>query len=232
MKLIDLHTHRVKDEGDIQILNIFAQELTDAESDFPFSVGLHPWHIGQVNLQKCFEAIEASMRQKNMLAVGECGLDRSIATDFELQKYCFTQQIQIAEKHNKPLIIHCVRAYSDLQNLKKETRSEIPWIIHGYNGNLVTILSLIKQGFYFSVGESLLKNESKLIVFQSIPVERLFLETDAQDISIHKVYQLAMQLLNMDKKMLTEIISNNFNSLFGECPGPFETSSRIITPLV
>ena len=231
MKLIDLHTHRVKDEGDIQIMNVFAQELTDAEPDFPFSAGLHPWHISQVDTEKCFEAIETSTKQKNMLAVGECGLDRSIPTDFALQKYCFTQQIRIAEKHNKPLIIHCVRAYSDLQNLKKETRSEIPWIIHGYNGNLETIQSLIRQGFYFSVGEPLLKNESKRIVFQSIPIERLFLETDAQDISIFEVYQLAMQRLNLDKQMLTEIISNNFNSLFGECPGPFETRSTIITPL-
>ena len=216
MQLINLHTHKVKNKGDIQILNIFAQELTDAEPDFLFSAGLHPWHIGKVNPGNCFEAIEKATEQKNMLAIGECGLDRSISTDFALQEHLFIKQIQIAKERNKPLIIHCVRAYSDLQKLKKEIQSDLPWIIHGYQGNMETTKSLIRQGFYFSVGESLLKNESKQTVLQSIPIERLFLETDDKDLSIHEIYRIAMQSLNMDEQMLTEVIFNNFRNLFGE----------------
>ena len=216
MQLINIHTHRVKNEGDIQILNIFAQELNDTEPDYLYSAGLHPWHISKVNPEECFEAIGQAANQKNMLAIGECGLDRAISTDFALQERCFIEQIQIAKEHNKPLIIHCVRAYSDLQKLKKEIQSDLPWIIHGFQGNLKTTKSLIRHGFYFSVGESLLKNESKQTVFQSIPFERLFLETDDKDISIQEVYRLAMQRLNMDEQMLTDLIFNNFRTLFGE----------------
>src|ERR1035437_3366952 len=110
MKLINLHTHRISNEGNIQILNIFAQEMPDAEPDFLFSAGLHPWHISKVNPEECFESIGQAANQKNMLAVGECGLDRSIPTDFALKEHCFIEQIQIANRSNKPLIIHCVQA--------------------------------------------------------------------------------------------------------------------------
>lgn len=216
MQLINLHTHRIKNDGEIQILNLFAQDLSHTKPDFLFSAGLHPWHIEKVNPEECFEAIERASDLENMLAVGECGLDRSISTDFSLQEHCFKKQIQIAVNKNKPLIIHCVRAYSDLQKLKKKIQSDLPWIIHGYQGNMETTKSLIRQGFYFSVGESLLKNESKQTVLQSIPIELLFLETDDKDVSIREIYRLAMLRINMDEQMLTEVIFNNFRNLFGE----------------
>jgi len=215
MQLINLHTHRTNESGNIQILNIFAQDLLPEAPDYLFSAGLHPWHIGKVNPEECFQAIDSAAEQKNMLAVGECGLDRLIDVDFVLQEWCFKQQIAIAENHHKPLIIHCVRAYSDLLKQKKENKSGLPWIIHGYNGNLETLLSMIKHEFYFSVGEHLLKDEAKHDIFRSIPIERLFLETDDSEISIAKIYSLATQILKIDEKELSQIIASNFKTVFG-----------------
>ena len=216
MNLINLHTHRTDETGNIQILNVFAQDLSPTEMHCFFSVGLHPWHIGKVNPKECFQAIDLAADQKNMLAVGECGLDRSIDMTFAIQEWCFKQQVQIADNHRKPLIIHCVRAYSDLQKHKKENKSGLPWIIHGYYGNLETTLSLIKHDFYFSIGEQLLNDESKHDIFRSIPIERLFLETDDDEISIYEIYSLAAQILKLDKKELTHIVANNFKTVFGE----------------
>ena len=215
MQKIDFHTHQIRKGGNIQILNVFAQDLYKPVPEFLFTAGLHPWHIGMINPEECLQAIEQSIPSKNMIAVGECGLDRSISTDFAIQKNYFNQQILIAEKHHKPLIIHCVRALSDLAQLKKETKSGIPWIIHGYQGNQEATLNLIRQGFYFSVGEKLLKNESKHAIFKTIPIERLFLETDDQQISIDEVYSMAAQIRKVDEEMLVEILFNNFTYLFG-----------------
>ena len=64
MQYFDLHTHQLKKTEDIQILNIFAQDLPPAEPDYLFSAGLHPWHIGKVNLTECFHAIERAAEQK------------------------------------------------------------------------------------------------------------------------------------------------------------------------
>lgn len=216
MQLINLHTHQTSETGNTQILNVFAQDLSPNEPDFLFSAGLHPWHIGNVNVEECFEAIDRVAAQKNMLAIGECGLDRSIVADFALQEWCFKRQIQISNDHRKPLIIHCVRAYSDLIKHKKENKSDLPWIIHGYRGNFETTSSLIKHDFYFSIGEQLLKDESKQDIFRSIPIERLFLETDDRKISIAELYSLATQILKIDENELSQIIASNFKTIFGE----------------
>jgi TatD DNase family protein len=216
MQLINLHTHRTDETGNIQILNVFAQDIPPTETGCFFSVGLHPWHIGKVNPEECFQAIDRVAEQENMLAIGECGLDRSINAIFATQEWCFKQQVKLADNHRKPLIIHCVRAYSDLQKHKKESKSGLPWIIHGYYGNLETTLSLMKHNFYFSVGEQLLKDESKHTILRSIPFDRLFLETDDREISIAEIYSLAAHILKIDEIELAQIVASNFKTVFGE----------------
>lgn len=216
MQKINLHTHRSFPGDHLQLLNMFAQDLPFTGNDQFYSAGLHPWHIGKVDPEACFQALELAAKQQNMLAVGECGIDRAIETDYEKQELYFKMQMDIAIKYAKPLIIHSVRAHSDLMKLKKESKSAIPWILHAYQGNKETTINLIRNGFYFSVGELLLKNEKKHDIFRAIPANRLFLETDDQEISIQQIYFIASQLLGCEEELLTETIFNNFKTVFGE----------------
>jgi TatD DNase family protein len=215
MQQINLHTHQINSGTNVQILNVFAQDLPFLRVGQPFSTGLHPWHIGKVNPDDCLLAIEKVTAHKNMLAVGECGLDRSIDAAFAIQELYFKKQIEIAEKHHKPLIIHCVRAYFDLIRMKKELKSYLPWVIHGYNGNLETTKSLNRHDFYFSVGESFLTDERKRESFLEIPLDRLFFETDDNDIPIQKIYLFAAEILKTSEDLLAEAIFNNFKTIFG-----------------
>lgn len=216
MQKINLHTHRLTVGESIQVLNVFAQDLPLMASKQYYSTGLHPWHIGKVNEEDCFQAIELAAKQKNMLAVGECGLDRTIETDYEIQELNFIRQKDIAVKYAKPLIIHGVRAYSDLMKLKKASRSDIPWILHGFNGNQESTLNLIRNGFYFSIGEALLKNATKHNLIRTIPVDRIFFETDDQETTIQQIYSIASQLLGFEDELLKETIYNNFKTVFGD----------------
>ena len=216
MQYIDFHTHLLREEDNIAIRNVFAQDLVNFSPEYLFSAGLHPWHIGMVDLEDCFWRIVQSSEMKNMLAVGECGLDRSVTTDFALQERCFKIQINIAETFSKPLIIHCVRAYSDLIKIKKETKTAVAWIVHGFNENQQIAKSLIDQGFYFSLGEQFLKSNLKREVFKSIPLNRLFLETDDREIAIDQMYNLAADILQIDREILSQVIVSNFEMLFGD----------------
>jgi len=216
MLYLDFHTHHLKQENNIRIRNVFAQDLLNFSPEYLFSAGLHPWHIEQVDLDDCFRVMEQSIILKNMLAIGECGLDRSIKTSFALQEECFKIQIKIAEAYSKPLIIHSVRAYSDLVRIKKETKSKVAWIVHGFNGNEQVTQSLIDHGFYFSVGEKLLKTNSKHKIFKSIPMNRLFLETDDREITIDQMYMLAADILQIDHEVLSQVTVSNFEKLFGD----------------
>ncbi len=216
MQEIDFHTHHFKSETNIQILNIFAQDLPFPNEKSYYSAGIHPWHIGLADPEECLRSIELATGEKNMLAVGECGLDRLRPIDFAQQELYFMKQIEIAQKYSKPLIIHCVRAFPELMKLKKETKSSIPWIIHGFQGNQQTAMQLISHDFYFSVGNSLLSNQFKSDILNLIPSNRLFLETDDKEISITEIYSLATQILKLEYETLGGIIHENFKRIFGK----------------
>lgn len=213
MKYIDLHTHRLKSKDALEIKNILAQDFPDTQADFFYSVGLHPWHIEDVNWDDCFEQIWEAANDEKMVFVGECGLDRSTKTDFAAQKECFMQQIRIAERCCKPLIIHCVRAYSDLLEIKKAVKSSVPWILHGFAGNLEATISLVKHGFYFSVGERLLNGERKQECLKLIPFGRLFFETDESMFPIEEVYKKASVILKKPEIELVSVVWNNFSAI-------------------
>lgn len=213
MNYIDLHTHRQKNQNVLEIKNIFAQDFPKAIPGFPYSIGIHPWHIENLNLDDCFQQIIDSTTDKNMLFIGECGLDRSIKLDFAIQEECFKSQIQIAENCSKPLIIHSVRAYNDLFRIKKTVKSSVPWIIHGYNGNLDVTLALVTNGFYFSVGDRLLNDPKKNECLKHIPNDKLFFETDESLTSIEEIYYHASLILEKDKNELISTVWDNLSTI-------------------
>ena len=90
---------------------------------------------------------------------------------------------------------------------------KIPIIFHGYNKNEVLAKQLIEKGYYLSFGKSLFKNQN-LKSIQSIPLEKLFLETDDDNRSIKEVYELAAKQLNISLETLILQIEKNFNSVF------------------
>jgi TatD DNase family protein len=216
MRYIDFHTHRDYDPEIIQIRNVFAQDFAGNQPSGFFTVGLHPWHLKECNQEQALANIANAALSKNMLMIGECGLDKKTEADFAVQKAAFQKQIELAELFHRPFIIHCVKAYNELITLKKMSKPNIPWVIHGFNGNRETAESLLQHHFYFSIGERLLKNDLKSELLRMIPPNRLFLETDDQDISIQKIYFFAAQILGIAETELQEQIIRNFKLIFGD----------------
>lgn len=211
---IDFHTHRLKPDNSIQLLNCFAQDLPIAIDGNLYATGLHPWHLESVEIRECLLEMEKALSLPNVIAVGECGIDRAIDTEVVWQEYYFRKQAEMAKQYSKPLIIHCVRAYPETIKLKNKVSPSLPWIIHGFRSNEQTVASLIKNGFYISVGSKLLDDPKKRKAFSMIPLDRLFLETDDSHESIHTVYEQAAQLLNIEVDDLKERILANFMELF------------------
>ncbi|MBQ2852381.1 MAG: TatD family hydrolase, partial [Bacteroidales bacterium] len=148
---------------------------------------------------------------------GECGLDRACDSDFELQREVFIKQIELSEQYHKPLIIHAVRSYPDIISIRKETKSNQPWIIHGFNGNEHSTEQLLRHdGIYLSLGDVLFKNEKRAeLLLDIIPSDRLFLETDVAERSIVEVYEKASLLSGVATDILRKDIFDNFVKIFG-----------------
>lgn len=207
MKYINLHTHHDVSEDDI-----FAIRNLDALSHFNatdyFSVGFHPWYLPGEN-----EKLKLAT-QRNVLAIGECGLDRLSQVDFELQISVFTEQIQLANQLNKPLIIHCVKAHQEVLSLLKKEDNKQSVIFHGFNNRESILDEIITAGGFVSLGPAL-RNESLQEVVRGIPLGRVFLETDDKESSIQELYQLASEVFSISISELQIQIATNFARVFG-----------------
>jgi TatD DNase family protein len=214
MNFFNFHTHQFTNNPDI--LELVNQYPQDFDSSIPFySVGIHPWYIVKNRIDADLKIIDEKLKQHNCLAIGECGLDKRTDIPFDQQISVFEKQLVLAEKYKKPVVIHCVAAFQEIITIKKKMKISVPMIIHGFskNNNQITD-QLIKEGFYISFGKYLLKNPDFKSVFQGIPNDRFFLETDTIEENIDKIYDIASQYKELTIKELEQIISNNFEVVF------------------
>ena len=213
MEFFNFHTHQFTNRS--AILELVNQYPNEFDASIPFySIGIHPWYIKEDQIDEDLRIIEEKLQTKNCLAIGECGLDKRIEIPLEQQIIVFEKQLALAEKYKKPVVIHCVAAFQEVIAIKKKMKISVPMIIHGFSKNSQIANQLIKAGFYLSFGKYLLRNPDLKTVFENIPNDRFFLETDTVEESIKQVYDLAAEYKNITIKELQGIVSSNFNNVF------------------
>lgn len=220
---IDIHCHDDRPSDDCQILSLDISEIgndiaTHSEKtngSHYLSIGVHPWFIERQQVEKSLQALQTICIDPVVIAIGECGLDRCIDTPLATQIEVFSQQIELSERIKKPLIIHCVRAFSELLAVRKVFNPTQPWIIHGFTGRPGLAQQLIKHGCYLSFGKALLNSDHPLGgSLQTTPLDHLFLETDAANVSIDAIYTAAAKMLDLDNVSLRQHIMSNFKRVF------------------
>lgn len=213
MKFFNLHTHKFSNNSDI--LEVVNQYPWEFDATIPsFSIGIHPWYIDENRLKSDLKIIEDKLQLKECYALGECGLDKRIKVPMQLQIEVFEKQIALAEKYQKPLVLHLVSAFQELIEIKNRLKISVPVIIHGFSKNEQLANELIKNGFYLSFGKYLLRNPELELVFKSVPNDKFFLETDTIDESVEEVYQLAATYKNINIEDVIEIVNSNFKTVF------------------
>lgn len=213
MEYFNLHTHKFTNQETIlELVNQYPREF-DASIPY-YSIGIHPWYIDEKSLEEELQIIIDKSLEINCLSFGECGLDKRIEVSFTLQEMVFEKQLILAQKQNKPVVIHCVAAFQEVIAIKKRLKITVPMIIHGFSKNKQVAKGLIDNGFYISFGKFLLLNPELKTVFQSIPNDRFFLETDTVEEEIEEVYALAAQYKNWSMDELKQQIKSNFATVF------------------
>jgi TatD DNase family protein len=210
---IDFHTHQKVFGSEVFAIQNVMVEKDDFLSKKYFSIGIHPMFINLQSIENQYFTIEKTLNQKNCLSLGEIGLDKRSEVSIDEQIKIFSQQIKLAEQKEKPIVIHCVKAFSELIFVKKNLKPKVPLVVHGFNNNENIFNSLLENGFYFSFGKAILEksNASRLIL--KTPIEKLFLETDDTEIPIEKIYSTAAQLLAVEQDFLRNQILQNCQNI-------------------
>jgi len=217
-KLFDVHTHThfaayEKDsaevirralDGGTWIVNVGTDKNTSAKAvevanQYPegvyATVGLHPNDVGKEEFDPDY--YKKLAQDKKVVAIGECGLDYYRIKNQELrikQEGVFKKHIELAREIQKPLMIHCREAFTDLIRIldscfpsafgPRDWRllhdsSQSPGIIHFFSGTLDDAKKLLELGFSFSFGGVITFARDYDEQIKHIPLDRILLETDA-----------------------------------------------------
>lgn len=208
---IDIHTHRqdmIQDGFNRSVINI-ALNHNETIVDGDCSIGLHPWYINS-NTEKALELMQTMIQRTNVVAIGECGLDKNSAVPFEKQQQVFKQQILLAIAFQKPLIIHCVRAFQEVLASLVKAKFHLPVIFHGYRKNWTLAKQLMDKGYYLSIGVHCLDGSQDEVV-RNIPLTHLFLETDTYTATeVATLYQYVAQVRSIPVEMLKQALYHNY----------------------
>jgi len=195
MHYIDFHTHSsLTETNTISVKNLLANTTKTIVGEGPFSIGIHPWDTIGYNIDIEFNRFQTLASDSRIIAIGEIGLDKLKAAVPEKQQTILLKQIEMANQLVKPVIIHCVKAWQEIIEARKLKGGKSSWALHGFRGNSLLAASLVNAGFYISFGEALLKSDSKIrAAILSIPLDKLFLETDDSGKKIQDIYQAASE---------------------------------------
>jgi TatD DNase family protein len=147
-------------------------------------LGLHPWYVGEARPE--WAASLAGLLRTNRAGVGEVGLDFALEdTNRELQEAVLRTQLRLARELDRPLSLHCRRAWERLLLLlREEGLPAAGAVIHAYSGSPETARELQALGAHIAFGCSLANpaNHRGAKAVRAVAEDRLLLETDAPDI--------------------------------------------------
>jgi TatD DNase family protein len=150
------------------------------------SIGMHPHYAkeGIGDLGRLVDSIYSGNGLKKLVAIGEIGLDYHYpdGPSPDLQAQLLKQQIELALEHDLPIIFHVRDAYNDFWKVLDEFKDKkIRGILHSFTDTTENLKEGLKRGFYISVNgiSTFTHDKSQKAMFESIPLDKLLLETDA-----------------------------------------------------
>jgi TatD DNase family protein len=157
------------------------KEVIEHSKEYPnyyFCLGIHPENVDE-DLNELEKLIEENKDNPKFVAIGEIGLDYYWTKDNkDKQKELFEYQLKLAEKYNKPVIVHSREATLDTQEILSKYNLIVD--IHCFSGSKETMEIYLKRGYYFGVGGVFtFKNSNLKDIIKEIPLENILLETDA-----------------------------------------------------
>ena len=211
---IDIHVHGGTPASGIFILESLMAHEEKIPANTPgvaYTYGIHPWFLTEDNYKQLLLSVESSVINPEIIAIGEAGFDRLRGPSPELQYSVFEEQVYISEKIKKPIVIHCVRAWEELLAVHKKIRPEMPWLIHGFRGNVELAAQLLSKGMFLSFWFDFVIRPESGSLLRTLPTDRIFLETDGAEVDIRTIYNKVATDLDLPVDELKSIIIKNFN---------------------
>lgn len=173
-----------------------------------FSTSYYPWVDSWSS-----ELLYAWCQSEKCKAIGETGLDKRYPLSPQIE--LFDIHIEISQTVNKPLIIHCVKAYNEVLERLRFHNYHRPVLFHGYNKSYELAKQLIAKGHILSFGAAILNHSKLYKTIQTCPLSQLAIESDNNKyLDIEVLYSHIASIRTMDVAQLTLALQTNFKTFY------------------
>lgn len=197
-------------------------ELIDKYNNVYGTLGIHPEEIGNIT-KDSFKFIENNLNNKKIVAIGEIGLDYYWTKDnIDKQKEVFEYQLKLAEKYDKPVVVHSRDSIQDTYNILKKYK--LKGTIHCFNSSLEMAKEFIKLGYKIGVGGVVtFKNSKKLQeIVKELDLKDILLETDSPYLTPEpfrgkrnnpsNVYYVAQKISELKSISIEEVLNKTYEN--------------------
>ncbi len=222
-----------------------ARKLAEDYVNLFYSAGVHPWWIDSFlsqneSLDSALENMRTQLDQEldhaKCVALGECGLDKSIATPMARQLEVLDIHFALANIHELPVILHSRKAHDIVLQKLKKTPLPKRGVVHGFSGSYEVAKRFIDNGLFIGVGGTITypRAQKTREAIRRLPLDSIVLETDAPDMPIEGkqgqrnspeyIPFIASALAELRKEPLEEIAQSalqNTCALYGLKPAEF-----------
>lgn len=146
-------------------------------------LGIHPESVNDYN-DDSLKFIEENINNPKIVGIGEIGLDYYWVNDNkDVQKELFIKQLDIAQKYNKPIVVHSRESIQDTYDILKDYK--LKGSIHCFSSSLEMAVEFIKLGYKIGIGGVVtFKNSKKLQeIVKEVDIKNILLETDSPYLS-------------------------------------------------
>lgn len=209
---INVFTKSQLQETSIEVVNI---PIDSQQKPLLYSTGIHPWHVHQINYDKSMELFFILSSERQCIAIGECGLDKTFDVYFDEQEKVFAQQVKAANLMKKPLILYCFKAWKEMIHILHKQKNKMPLIIlYDYLPEDEKILNEIKD-YFIAFDKAIYFEEEKAIrCLKNTSSKKILFFSADEEVPIKTIYQSASEILNIDIHTLQHQVLENFYRAF------------------
>jgi len=215
-------------------LNSSEQAVQLAQKYGIFSaVGIHPHEAhrfvkGDRLDPEVLARLESLLQEDRVVAVGEIGLDYfKEYSPRQAQRIAFQEQLALAERLQRPVIIHNRDAEDDVLNVLRDGRAF--GVVHSFTGDLALAHEILKLGLYVGINGIVTFPKSQALQETAavIPLERLLIETDSpylapvphrgkrnEPLYVRQVAECVAKLRRLPLEKVAEVTATNAQELF------------------
>lgn len=188
--IVDTVIENAKKNGVEKIINICTDTITlqrgvELEKKYPWikTAAATTPHDVDTEGDSVFPIIETAAKEKQLIAIGETGLDYYYQhSDKKNQQKFLVKYLHLAMQTHLPVIIHCREAFEDLFSIvSQEYDKKARLILHCFTGSEKEAEKALQKGFYISLSGIVTFKKSTALqeVAKMVPLSQLLIETDS-----------------------------------------------------